>query len=380
MENYQHLEPYENLLSILPTLQQTLQDVSDKTSSFLKTTTHCVYTPVVDERSEDTISRASYMLNNIENLVTKRKELIALCTASLQIFQKVEEALKYVADSCMNDNYETSQCTNNLIDVIIQAEESLLKEDLTSLEETVVNRKKEFNDRKEELMNKKVQLDKQEQKERKLVKQKAQVDAEVKVISAVEGVDANKAQQARVEQEAQERKVLEGLLKPEQIAKIEEWTHKTVSGILFNSEVDNWSRGNCVFASRVSNKSHVVVLIKDDRGDMFGVYVYGTIDKTDVRIEDQNAFVFCLESNGRLQNMERFDSKPDQKIFCLYSDENPSWIFGVGNSYLFDIGVCKYGLQANHCVQSSFDYRGFKYALCGDKRFVPMKILALQMR
>ncbi|BFU24681.1 trichohyalin, putative [Entamoeba histolytica] len=140
---------------------------------------------------------------------------------------------------------------------------------------------------------------------------------------------------------------------------LEEWTNRKVFNILFDSDIDNWSKDTSVFYQRIKNKEHIIIIIEDEEGNKFGGYVDSKIDKVgaDDWINDSKSFVFSL----------------DQTDNCLFA-------FG----YYGDICVHKANYKTkSFCYQDSFEYEGIPNALCGKQhpyRFTPKRIIVIEMK
>ncbi|EDR27209.1 hypothetical protein EDI_045730 [Entamoeba dispar SAW760] len=162
-----------------------------------------------------------------------------------------------------------------------------------------------------------------------------------------------------------------------QIKQIEEWTNRKVSNILFDSDIDDWNYNTSVFKQRIINKKHITIIIEDEDGNKFGGYVNMKIDNVGCRINDSNAFVFSLESNGRIQEMMKFDIKDPQYAFGLYNQLDGG-LFEFGGN---DIYVCKENNKTKSCCkQSSFEYKGISNVLCGRQCFTPERIIVIEMK
>ncbi|ELP85288.1 hypothetical protein EIN_085000 [Entamoeba invadens IP1] len=162
-----------------------------------------------------------------------------------------------------------------------------------------------------------------------------------------------------------------------QIAQLENWTKMKVGTVVFDSNSDDWAKSSSVFGQRVLNRKNVVFVIKDTKNNVFGGYVNPTIERSCI-IDDSDAFVFSLESNGRVADMKKFVIKNERKrdAFRLGS-ETWEWLFWMG---FRDIFIWKKGSEyENFCEQQSFDYEGIPNALCGESNFLISRIIALQM-
>ncbi|EDR24606.1 hypothetical protein EDI_280700 [Entamoeba dispar SAW760] len=173
------------------------------------------------------------------------------------------------------------------------------------------------------------------------------------------------------------------IIKGTQINKLEEWTSRKVGNIIFDSEIDNWDKDKSVFNQKIINKEHIIIIIEDTNGNKFGGYVNVKIDKVRDFIYDPNSFLFSLESNGRIDEMMKFDINDQQHAFYLCNSIN-GCLFGFGGGYEGDICVYKENNKTqSSCKQRSFSYKGITNALCGKQnpeRFTPQRIIVIEMK
>ena len=132
-----------------------------------------------------------------------------------------------------------------------------------------------------------------------------------------------------------------------------------------------------VLGDRILHKSNLVVIIEDTNNNKFGGFVSKTINQYDAWINDPNAFVFSLRSNGRINGMMKFNITQSQYAFNLPSRSNPG-LFSMGSG--MDICVSKIRGTGNYCSRGSFDYHGLTNALCGGNNFTPKRITVIKMK
>ena len=94
----------------------------------------------------------------------------------------------------------------------------------------------------------------------------------------------------------QNRPLKQAKLTPEEQKQFEEWTGLQCSDIVFDSNVDNWSKDTSVFNERIIGKKQLVFLIEDEDGEKFGYYLNTqVIEKYGKWIEtDKKSFHFNL--------------------------------------------------------------------------------------
>ena len=135
---------------------------------------------------------------------------------------------------------------------------------------------------------------------------------------------------------AREYPLLMKYVEYKEMRQLEEWTNKKCTEIVFDSDKDNWSENTSVFDSKVINKSNLIILIEDKEGQKFGGYVNEKITGVNTWINDQNAFLFSLNSNGRLNGMMKFNVSNPSRAFMLYpktSENNILFRFGYKNGF-----------------------------------------------
>ena len=160
------------------------------------------------------------------------------------------------------------------------------------------------------------------------------------------------------------RKRFEGIMDLDERKQLQEWTQKRCGKVIFNSDNDDWSDGTSVFAEKILYKSNLVFIVEDTENNKFGGYVTSTINECKKWIEDSNAFVFSLKSNGRLNGMKKFDIIETDVAFCVDAKQSEKkYLFSMG--WGCDIQVDKKGMNKTECSQKSFNYQGNKNTLCG---------------
>ena len=168
-------------------------------------------------------------------------------------------------------------------------------------------------------------------------------------------------------------------LTTKEFEQLKDRTKMSLEDIIINSDVDNWSHGTSVFDQRFFGRSNLLFLITDTNGNKFGGYINTKIDKLSQYgvkdgmrcINDPKSFVFNLESNGRLNEMMKFDVKPEdsKRAFRIYGKNDPEKdLFEIGWGDLRDYKKNRindwYTSTAN-----SFNYGNIKNALSGSFRF-----------
>ena len=291
-----------------------------------------------NQESENKLNKLESKLDNIDELRRRNKISIELITNCIEHFDDVKEVLEEFLDTSQNDCREYNKMSNDIVKSIE--------------EETKVEMEKEIMIYKQEIM-------KIEEKYTKLM--------EMKKYTLLDDFDDNKDY-------------------------IEKWTKMKIGEKVFDSDVNKWTTENSEFGKLVFGKEHLVFVIEDSENNMFGCYIHSPINCYQYKvngewkgsnIEDKNAFVFSLNSNGRLSRAKKFGIIEEERIwaFQIY-EENYGLLFSVGDGP--DICVFKENMKdKSYCKQWSFDYEENDIVLVGkdgkENCFIPTRIRVFQM-
>ena len=170
---------------------------------------------------------------------------------------------------------------------------------------------------------------------------------------------------------------LKGIVDENEIKQLQEWSSMKCGEVVFDSDKDNWNPNTSVFDDKVMNRSNLIFVVEDTSNNKFGLYTTTKVEKYDSYHTDQNAFLFSLKSNGRLNDMQKYNISFKKYGFylCHKSNEN---IFWIGNGS--DICIKKKGNPGSYCNQRGFNYQGISNALCGGSKFTPKRITVIQMK
>lgn len=169
------------------------------------------------------------------------------------------------------------------------------------------------------------------------------------------------------------------LIKEVSIESIENWTHKKIKSIIFDSDEDNWDSGR-EFSNYIIGKSNLLFMIDDVQNNRFGGYISSQIIKADTYIKDPNAFIFSLRSNKRLPCPTKFGiNNPDDAFISITTHERYIFAFGGGYDIKLDSKKTSYMGNSNPC---SYNFGANKNALYGKTypdRFTPKRWVVYQM-
>lgn len=157
---------------------------------------------------------------------------------------------------------------------------------------------------------------------------------------------------------------------------LEEWTGRKITEVIFNSDYHDWKCNTSVFGAIVMDKPKLILMIEDMKGNKFGAFNSNPISKVGGFTYDSNAFVFSLQSKGRLNEMKKFPISKSSEAFFMYP-RNHHWLISIGSdggkNGKDDITImkqdCQYISPGNGCVQYTYQYYGIENALCGSSSF-----------
>ena len=172
------------------------------------------------------------------------------------------------------------------------------------------------------------------------------------------------------------------------IKQIEEWSSTTFKEVVFDSDIDDWSKDTSTFDQKIFNREKLTFIMEDTEGNVFGGFVNAKIDKyvyceygewKGSKITDKNAFVFSLRSNGRLKEPMKFDFKSENRDWAFQlqkSIDDYLFVFGGGN----DIRINKENSKSEcYCNEESFDYQGKKKVLVGKEKWCRYTVQRIQV-
>jgi uncharacterized ubiquitin-like protein YukD len=170
------------------------------------------------------------------------------------------------------------------------------------------------------------------------------------------------------------------LIKENAIEIIENWTGKKIVSRIFDSDVDNWDSGRD-FSNYIIGKSNLLFMIIDDQNNRFGGYISSQITGADTYITDSQAFIFSLNSNGRLSAPTKFDiNSPGSAFISMTTHDRYIFAFGGGYDLKMDKKSTKYMGNSNPCSYNFGQYTNALYGKTYPDRFTPKRWLVYQMK
>ena len=104
----------------------------------------------------------------------------------------------------------------------------------------------------------------------------------------------------------------------DEIKQLEHWTNTTFDNVIFDTECCDWNENTSTFNKHIEGYDNNVFIVEDENGNVFGGFISTKIELFALvfgeyhyykYILDPEAFVFSLQSNGRLPKPMKFDIK-----------------------------------------------------------------------
>ena len=183
--------------------------------------------------------------------------------------------------------------------------------------------------------------------------------------------DEEKEYQRIQEEENQKKRQMNFKLLKEtnekELKQLEEWTSLKCSEIIFDSEVDNWKKYECVLNDKIIGKRQLAFLIEEQNGELFGCYFNTVIEKNDYCIcySDEKTFLFNLKChNGRLPHPMKFERKANKHGSITLGKTTSNLLIRFGNLVLHKED-CESDSYYSNSYTECYEHHGIENALCG---------------
>ena len=105
-----------------------------------------------------------------------------------------------------------------------------------------------------------------------------------------------------------------------------------------------------------------------------------SINQYNSYIKDPNSFVFSLKSNGKFNEMKKFNIKDSQYAFWLDAKALNDYLFIFGYSDgSHNLWVNRKNVTGSFCKQQNTNYEGLTTSLSSGYNFTPKRITVIQM-
>ena len=161
---------------------------------------------------------------------------------------------------------------------------------------------------------------------------------------------------------------------------ISEMTSRKMKEIIFDTEIHNWNINNSQFGKNLKGKQNIVVLIEDERTNLFGYFIGDRINLNE-NFWCNKSFMFCLRKDGEF-NLKQYYPKGKYYYYRI-NIENDANLMEIGrfvnNEHHKDIKLFKKERGYGFCKQLAYDYKGENCALCGKYAFNIKRIVVYQL-
>ncbi|KAL7722332.1 TLDc domain-containing protein [Entamoeba marina] len=164
-----------------------------------------------------------------------------------------------------------------------------------------------------------------------------------------------KEQQLIINPQLQIHEVLNG------INVLKKWCQKNELITIFDSDINGDGSKN-VLKNIVMNRKNLYFINIDIYNNVFGGYLTSSIKVTSAYTHDENAFIFSLIRDGKI-NQKKFMIKKSHAKNAFYLEKNRDHLYTFGGGGKWDFVIFKVGSGRSYCNQHSFEYHGAKKAL-----------------
>ena len=351
MKKLTNCETITSFLELLPKLQKEFETINEAMKEYYEYLNEEQYQEKQNETDEEKLTRLENTLNRIPEIVEKRTTLKQSASGMISMMKTVSKQFEEITGG-EEDQAVVGDATNEIVESIMNLRQKMLDDLISPMQKQIEEAKRKYAMEMERLQrNKKegtIEMKQRIKKEKEIVEEKAKME------------DFN--------------------LSNEECDLIEEWTKKSIDSVVFDTKKDNWNKNTCTFNDKITNRGQMVFLVEDTENSKFGGYVEMNVgdanDHRDRIVNDSNAFVFSLKLHGKSTG-KRFNLRMNDQPFAMRTSSNDTmFIFGNG----CDIRVCKFGVLGSYCSQSSYDYKGMMNVLCGQRNFLPKRVVVIQMK
>ena len=160
--------------------------------------------------------------------------------------------------------------------------------------------------------------------------------------------------------------------------RINEMTDRQINEIIFDSEIHDWNVNDSDFSEELRGKKDIIILIEDERQNLFGGYIGNEI-RVNENVKDDSSYVFSLRKNGEY-TMKRYLRNEIGDSYWIINSSHPCLIgFGADSGRTRDITLSTKDYSTGLCQQKCYNYNGELYALAGKRDFNIKRIVVYQL-
>ena len=156
-------------------------------------------------------------------------------------------------------------------------------------------------------------------------------------------------------------------------------TKKQVKEIVFNSEIHKWSENNSEFDQKLNGKKNIIVLIEDERKNLFGGYIGNEIQIWKY-MKDESCYLFSLRKNGKYRFKKYLKNETGYSYIIPNDSSDGLMAFGVNNNRGKDITLYKKDYSSGYCEQECYEYSRQTFTLTGKCCFNIKRIVIYQLQ
>ena len=252
-----------------------------------------------NESKEDALKRAESMLDRLIEIEEQQNELKENSQQVLEMIETMKKKIDKIQNECEENDDNLFKTNIEIIDEIIEMRRMIMEEKNLELKKEIEMNNNNFEMNKGEFLKIKEKIEKKREEKRK----------------------RKEAEERRRKEEEKKQTKLESMkIDENEFNQLEQWTNKKCSEIVYDVGRDGYPKNNSIiFEDKVKGKSYLVFLVEDIGNNKYGYYFNGTMNRVGETVKTEGSFMFSLNSNGRFNEMMKFEEKDSCKGLQIYN-------------------------------------------------------------
>ena len=343
MENTTNIQEVTQIITVVKSLQTKINHVIDEYNNYIKYLKDRDITIDESVEDEERLAKSKEVLTKIDKFVECKKIFYDNTKQTMEITKTLSEELKkLMRRMALTDEEMIIETNNKIIDFIQEKNEEMKKNEIEKLQKQIQEIEEKYKTENDTLQSQRIH-------------------------------------------HGQYQLLMDGIMDSQEREQLLKWTDMQLDKVILDSNYDEWKAGSSGLNQKLLKKENLVFLIEDTAGNTFGGFLKSKIDKEASWINDKNAFLFSLRSNGRIDGMMKYEIKEPKYAFYLY-ENNQDRFFGFGYGVGHALTIFKANRKSqSYCDQNDkyFNYHNIESALCGTKHPEKMtlkRIVIIQMK
>ena len=337
------VEEVSQIITTITSLQTKINHVNDEFNNYIKYLKDRDITIDESVEDEERLAKSKEILTKIDKFAECKKNLYENTKQAMETVKGLHgELKKLMRRIALTDEEMIIETNNKVIDFIQEKNEEKKKSEIEKLQQQIKEIEEKYKNEHDTL-------------------------------------------QAQRIQHGQYKLLIDGILDSQEREQIMKWTEMQLDQVIFDSSIHEWKANTPGLNDTLLKKENLLFLIEDTIGNTFGGFLKRKIEKEATWINDSNAFLFTLRSNGRIDEMMKYEIKEPKYAFYLY-DKSQDRFFGFGYGSGHSLTIFKANRKSlSYCDQNDkyFNYHNIPNALCGTThpdKMTLKRVVIIQMK